>query len=785
MRRYLRFARMDSFGVFGNRTIGPFSPGLTVVHGRNEAGKSTLAAFIEGVLFGWEAAHGSRNTYKPAHAERAGALIFACSEVAEHDARGAGAAALADHVPDGGFSDDVSPDERAVPSDVSRATSELIQVFRARNADGLQGDIEVASDIDKETFKTLFSLSADELRGLRDPDGVTAHLLTAGSGTAVSPAAALGDLERRIASYTSSAASATHSLKSLGARLDSLRAQVSAAADETERFKAERRELRAINGEREAAALRVAHLNRRVDALNASCTRLADLDVRLAAASARAEEAAALLQAQEGSPARFPAEAPAESPEALGALSEADERVLRLQLEDLAYDQDRARHRLALARESQLVDGGRDSVAALPSGSSPRTRDNVKGAPAPARVLALVAAVCALLAATGLFGVLGWGGPLSPMRDVAIAGLFFGLAGMLFSLGAALFIRRTRRADAAAGSAERGAAARERSATGGPSSDDGDSLTSRVQDCAAELQVLDEAVAARLAAAGLSAAGSSARAALALLDEGCAVRAARQEALRDRQRRAEEARALAAEAESLARERAVVLQLADVSARDAEGLAVALDRTVAERDALVREAATLERRAGELSQRLSQAQLMHSFDDLKLAYQQARTRFNESQRGLALLLLARRLLSRSIGAWEGHSQPQVYREAGRLLSFMTDGRWQRVERTADGGIEAVDAALVRRSPQQLSLGTRQQLYLALRIALLLCADGVGRSVPVLADDILVHFDDERRQGAARALAELARVRQVIVLTCHREVVESMRSADSSAALVEL
>ncbi len=63
----------------------------------------------------------------------------------------------------------------------------------------------------------------------------------------------------------------------------------------------------------------------------------------------------------------------------------------------------------------------------------------------------------------------------------------------------------------------------------------------------------------------------------------------------------------------------------------------------------------------------------------------------------------------------------------------------------------------RAPPHLLSLGTRQQLYLSLRIALLLSAVNVGRGLPVLCDDILVNFDDERRAQAARAFGGIGTV----------------------------
>ena len=50
---YLKFLKVTSFGALSNRVVGPLSPGLNVVFGRNEAGKTTLSSFVDGVLFGW------------------------------------------------------------------------------------------------------------------------------------------------------------------------------------------------------------------------------------------------------------------------------------------------------------------------------------------------------------------------------------------------------------------------------------------------------------------------------------------------------------------------------------------------------------------------------------------------------------------------------------------------------------------------------------------------------------------------------------------------------------
>jgi len=143
------------------------------------------------------------------------------------------------------------------------------------------------------------------------------------------------------------------------------------------------------------------------------------------------------------------------------------------------------------------------------------------------------------------------------------------------------------------------------------------------------------------------------------------------------------------------------------------------------------------------------------------------------------------MLEKGIASWESRSQPEIYREASRLLSIVTDGAWTNVALSAGGRLTVTNAAGEKREPSQLSLGTCQQLYLALRIALLSLATDVGSAIPVLADDLLVNFDAQRRLGAARALVELSAKRQVIMFTCHKEVVESVRLADAGCTYLEL
>ena len=66
----------------------------------------------------------------------------------------------------------------------------------------------------------------------------------------------------------------------------------------------------------------------------------------------------------------------------------------------------------------------------------------------------------------------------------------------------------------------------------------------------------------------------------------------------------------------------------------------------------------------------------------------------------------------------------------------------------------------------MSDGSRDQLYLALRLASLERYLDANEPMPFIVDDILIKFDDERGRAALEALHELSRRTQVIFFTHH-------------------
>ena len=71
----------------------------------------------------------------------------------------------------------------------------------------------------------------------------------------------------------------------------------------------------------------------------------------------------------------------------------------------------------------------------------------------------------------------------------------------------------------------------------------------------------------------------------------------------------------------------------------------------------------------------------------------------------------------------------------------------------------------------MSAGTRDQLYLALRLGYLEHRLDCHEPMPFFVDDILVHFDDDRALATMEVLAELSHKTQVIFFTHHQHLVE--------------
>lgn len=700
---YLQRLHIAAFGRFFDTTVGPFSPGLNVVYGPNEAGKTTLNAFIGGVLFGWDEARGRKNVYKPSIARRSGTLFFS-------DA------------------DDGS----------------IYEISRVRNVDGPAFEpaeaAELLATLDKDTFDTMFALTSDELRSLEGAADMAAKLLTAGSGTAVSPATALVDVEKRIAAYTSRAASATESFVHLGVEEDECKQGLAAARERSDALKAEYREYTALMADKELRADEVAALNESIEKVASSKAEAVRLD-RVADEERRrvreCDDRLASLQGDE---------------EAALFADEQAEAAAAAVVERLIDESARLAHRIDAARDAFAAARAEVQEASDGSGASA------------SRAVPAIFGVSAVAAAAALL-YFAWSGEVAGV-------IASGAAAAMAAVCAAWTLRLSRTAS----NSNRGDAAHQAM----------NRARAILEACEEEELMLRLRIEEELASAGLQAAQGSLSQAQKMVSASCECRRRSQAR---RSARDEVARIRANSLESLRRACSSRDELFARCGLEASQGADAFDQKEDllkdRRREAVEEMRRSDARLGELKNMLREGSLSNEFDILKTRQAQIATRKGESAETLAELLLARRALQKALDAWKSESVPEVYRRASELLSMMTNGAWTQVRTDENGAIVAVDAVHKRFEPRFLSTGTCQQLYLALRIALLERASDVGAGLPVLADDILVNFDDERRIGAVKALAQLAKTRQVVFFTCHKEILETVRRYAGECTTVAL
>jgi uncharacterized protein YhaN len=139
------------------------------------------------------------------------------------------------------------------------------------------------------------------------------------------------------------------------------------------------------------------------------------------------------------------------------------------------------------------------------------------------------------------------------------------------------------------------------------------------------------------------------------------------------------------------------------------------------------------------------------------------------------LKLAAAVLSRAVERYREKNQDPVLKRASQLFTQLTVGSFQGLCAQTEDGREVlvgVRGGTAEHVPVEgMSDGTADQLYLALRLASLERYLEEKEPVPLIVDDILIKFDDERSVATLRVLAELSRRTQVIFFTHHRHLVE--------------
>ncbi len=217
------------------------------------------------------------------------------------------------------------------------------------------------------------------------------------------------------------------------------------------------------------------------------------------------------------------------------------------------------------------------------------------------------------------------------------------------------------------------------------------------------------------------------------------------------------------------------------------------------REALTSERDTLARQISDLDQRRISAALAkgrHEHEAQQLGGDTAarvgaeievlRSELEEQIDRYLLVHLAERVLDRVTDRYARENQPAILQYTSELMARITEGRHLRVVvQPETRSLATVDRHGQLRQPADMSSGTREQLFLALRLAYILDHCDRSEPLPIIMDDVLVNFDDARAAASLATLRDAARATQVILLTCHDRWSQIARTVAPDARILEL
>ncbi|MEX2176712.1 MAG: AAA family ATPase [Pirellulaceae bacterium] len=174
-------------------------------------------------------------------------------------------------------------------------------------------------------------------------------------------------------------------------------------------------------------------------------------------------------------------------------------------------------------------------------------------------------------------------------------------------------------------------------------------------------------------------------------------------------------------------------------------------------------------------------QLGHTLQEVK----QAERELADSIRRWKLLTVIGQVLEVVRKRYETDRQPQTLREASEYLHRLTDGHYRRVWMPLDHRNLRIENDRGDSLPLDvLSRGTREAVFIALRLALVTSFARRGTTLPLVLDDVLVNFDSGRVRLAAEVLCDFARTgHQIIMFTCHEHITEIFEEAKADIRLL--
>ncbi|EME1035889.1 AAA family ATPase [Listeria monocytogenes] len=162
------------------------------------------------------------------------------------------------------------------------------------------------------------------------------------------------------------------------------------------------------------------------------------------------------------------------------------------------------------------------------------------------------------------------------------------------------------------------------------------------------------------------------------------------------------------------------------------------------------------------------AVLMQEFYSEKSNLQQISAEWTETK-------LALKMLQNTMQQLQEGKLPKTLKLASEYFNHLTSGNYKKVY-LQDNRLQVESKGSIPFFPEELSQATKEQLYLAIRFALI---DVIHKDfpLPIIIDDGFVHFDSSRMGQMMQLLQKRKSENQVIFFTCHQETRKYFSSED--------
>ncbi|MEI5906440.1 AAA family ATPase [Bacillus spongiae] len=151
-------------------------------------------------------------------------------------------------------------------------------------------------------------------------------------------------------------------------------------------------------------------------------------------------------------------------------------------------------------------------------------------------------------------------------------------------------------------------------------------------------------------------------------------------------------------------------------------------------------------------------------------YYEKKAEFQTKSQEWAIYAAAQKALNETMNRYKEDRLPKVMAKANDFLKRLTNNQYTELHRDENQQLLVKSNESVFFSPKQLSQATKEQVYVSLRLALVVTLKGEF-PFPLIIDDGFVHFDAKRTEAVIDVLKECSQQTQIIYFTCHSHIAE--------------